>query len=111
LRDGAVATSTTRRRRWIAGGREHHHLIDPWTGSPSASDLTLAAVVAGQAWVAEVLAKAVLLRGSAAAFDLVAGLGANALTVDRDGAVRSTPGLAAFIGDRPRPDRPAEPFA
>ncbi len=105
LHDGAVATSTTLRRRWTAGGQPRHHLIDPWTGAPSASDLTLAAVVAAEGWAAEVLAKAVLLRGSAAAFELVAGLGADALTVDRDGAVRSTPGLAAFLGGAPLPLR------
>jgi thiamine biosynthesis lipoprotein len=108
LRDGAVATSTTLRRRWTAGGQERHHLIDPWTGAPSDSDLTLAAVVAVDAWTAEVLAKAVLLRGSAQAFDLVSGLGADALTVDRDGVVRSTPGLAAFLGGRPLPLRLAD---
>ena len=106
LRDGAVATSTTLRRRWTAAdGQERHHLIDPWTGAPSTSDLTLAAVVAAEAWAAEVLAKAVLLRGSAQAFDLVAGLGADALTVDRQGAVRSTPGLATFLGGNPLPLR------
>ena len=105
LRDGAVATSTTLRRRWTAGSQERHHLIDPWTGAPSTSDLTLAAVVTADAWVAEVLAKAVLLRGSAHAFDLVAGLGADGLTVDRDGVIRSTPGLAAFLGARPLPLR------
>jgi thiamine biosynthesis lipoprotein len=106
LHDGAVATSTTLRRRWIAAeGQERHHLIDPWTGAPSTSDLTLAAVVAADAWVAEVLAKAVLLRGSAHAFDLVAGLGADALTVDRHGAIDATPGLAAFLGGRPLPLR------
>jgi thiamine biosynthesis lipoprotein len=105
LRDGAVATSTTLRRRWTTQGQERHHLIDPWTGVPSSSDLTLAAVVTVDAWAAEVLAKAVLLRGSAQAFDLVAGLGADALTVDRDGVIRATPGLAAFLGGRPLPDR------
>ena len=106
LHDGAVATSTTLRRRWTgAGGEVRHHLIDPWTGAPSTSDLTLAAVVAGEAWVAEVLAKAVLLRGSERAFDLVAGLGADALTVDRSGAVRATPGLGAFLGGTPLPVR------
>ena len=102
---GAVATSTTLRRRWASAGRERHHLIDPWTGEPSDSDLTLAAVVAADAWVAEVLAKAVLLRGSAHAFDLVAGLGADAVTVDGDGAVQAPPGLTAFLGGRSLPAR------
>jgi len=111
LHDGAVATSTTLRRRWSAGGQERHHLIDPWTGAPSTSDLTLAAVVAAEGWAAEVLAKAVLLRGAAQAFDLVAGLGAEALTVDRDGVVRSTPGLAAFLGGTPLPAELRRPGA
>jgi thiamine biosynthesis lipoprotein len=105
LHDGAVATSTTLRRRWTSAGQERHHLIDPWTGEPSASDVTLAAVVTVDAWAAEVLAKAVLLRGSAQAFDLVAGLGADALTVDRTGRVRATGGLPAFLGGRPLPAR------
>jgi hypothetical protein len=35
----------------------------------------------------------------------VAGLGADALTVDRDGLIRSTPGLAAFLGGRALPLR------
>jgi thiamine biosynthesis lipoprotein len=105
LHGGAVATSTTLRRRWSAGGEERHHLIDPWTGAPSTTDLTLAAVVAAEGWAAEVLAKAVLLRGSAQAFDLVAGLGADALTVDRGGAIRATPGLAAFLGGKTLPLR------
>ena len=50
-------------------------------------DLTLATVVAGEAWIAEVLAKAVLLRGSAHPFDLLGGTGAEALVVDDTGRV------------------------
>ena len=98
LHDGAVATSTTLRRRWEVDGEARHHLIDPGTGRPSDTDLTLATVVAGQAWVAEVLAKAVLLRGLPHPFDLVGGTGAEALAVDTDGRVHVTPGFTAFTG-------------
>jgi FAD:protein FMN transferase len=98
LHDGAVATSTTLRRRWEVDGEARHHLIDPGTGRPSDTDLTLATVVAAQAWVAEVLAKAVLLRGLPHPFDLVGGTGAEALAVDTDGRVHVTPGLTAFTG-------------
>ena len=63
LHVGAVATSTTLRRRWTVDGQVRHHLIDPTTGEPSRSDLELITVIAGEAWVAEVMAKAVLLRG------------------------------------------------
>ena len=98
LRDGAVATSTTLRRRWKIDGRERHHLIDPWTGEPSESDLTLVSVVAGEAWTAEVLAKAELLRGSTRVFDLVGGTGAEAIAVTVSGNLLATDGFRKFVG-------------
>jgi thiamine biosynthesis lipoprotein len=104
LAAGAVAPSTTLKRAWVADGRPRHHLIDPATGEPSGSDLDVVAVVAGEAWIAEVLAKAVLLRGSARAFDLVDTTQVQALSVDRDGVVRCTTGLAAYTGGAPLPD-------
>ena len=105
LTDGAVATSTTLRRRWTVEGRERHHLIDPWTGEPSESDLTLVSVVAGEAWIAEVLAKAELLRGSARVFDLVGGTGAEALAVTVAGNLLATDGFRKFAGPAGVPDR------
>lgn len=95
--DGAVATSTTLRRRWAVDGHVRHHLIDPFTGEPSKSDLALVSVVAGDAWMAEVLAKAELLRGSARVFELVGGSGAEALAVTVDGRVLATPGMDRFV--------------
>jgi thiamine biosynthesis lipoprotein len=94
--DGAVATSTTLRRSWLVDGETRHHLIDPATGCPSTTDLTSATVIAGEAWQAEVLAKAVLLRGSQHPFDLIEGSGAVALIVDDLGRVRGSEGFAAF---------------
>jgi FAD:protein FMN transferase len=98
LKNGAVATSTTLRRRWTTDGRDQHHLIDPWTGEPSESDLTLVCVVAGEAWTAEVLAKAELLRGSARVFDLVGGTGSEALAVTVSGSLLATGGFRKFVG-------------
>lgn len=98
LTGGAVATSTTLRRQWQIDGRRRHHLIDPQTGEPSDSDVNLSTVVAGDAWVAEVLAKAVLLAGSAHPFDILGGTGAHGLAVDDRGDIHSTPGLADFLG-------------
>ncbi|MEO5842152.1 MAG: FAD:protein FMN transferase [Acidimicrobiales bacterium] len=97
--EGAVATSTTLKRQWRVEGAPRHHLIDPATGMPSDSDLTLACVISAQAWAAEVLAKAVLLRGSAHPFDLLGGTGAQALVVDREGRIDATDGFAAYLGD------------
>jgi thiamine biosynthesis lipoprotein len=99
LGGGAVATSTTLRRIWELGGQRYHHLIDPATGVPAVTDLTSATVVTGQAWAAEVLAKAVLLRGRDRAFDVL-DVQAEALVVAVDGTVAVTPGLRAFLGDQ-----------
>ena len=105
LAGGAIATSTTLRRRWHIAGEERHHLIDPQTGRTSDSDVNLAAVVAAEAWVAEVLAKAVLLAGASHPFDIIGGTGADALAVDDHGVVHSTAGLAAFLGGATLPAR------
>jgi FAD:protein FMN transferase len=98
VKDGAVATSTTLRRSWRTDGQARHHLIDPQTGMPSDTDLTLATVVAAQAWVAEVLAKSVLLAGTDRAFNVVGATRAQALAVDNSFRVHSTSGLAAYLG-------------
>ncbi|MEY2446018.1 MAG: FAD:protein transferase [Ilumatobacteraceae bacterium] len=103
LSEGAVATSTTLRRQWNVDGQHRHHLIDPATGEPSESDLELTTIIAGEAWIAEVLAKAVLLRGSRRAFDIVDGSGVQALTIDADGVIRITPGFQQFTGAVPLP--------
>lgn len=95
---GAVATSSTLRRTWKVGAEIRHHLIDPATGVPSESDLVSATVLAGEGWMADVLAKAVLLRGSTHPFDLLGGSGAAAFVVDRHGRVQRSPGFDAFAG-------------
>ena len=99
LAGGAIATSTTLRRNWVADGVRRHHLIDPQTGQPSDTDINLASVVAAETWAAEVLAKAVVLRGSAHPFDNLGGTGAQGLAVTDDGRVLSTEGFGAYLGD------------
>ncbi len=99
LAGGAVATSTTLRRRWIGPDGPAHHLIDPRTGRPSTSDIDHAVAIAGQGWMAEIMAKAVLLRGRPHEFDIVGGTGAEALSVGVDGSVATTVGFAAYLGD------------
>jgi len=66
LTSGALATSCCDRRRWQRGGRELHHLIDPATGTSAGGDLVRATVVASDAVVAEVWAKALFLAGEEA---------------------------------------------
>lgn len=101
---GAVATSSVLRRVWSAEGHRRHHLIDPATGQPSTSDLALASVIAGNAWTAEVMAKAILLRGSDRAFDLLDASTA-ALAVDHVGRVTASASFASYLGEGTLPER------
>src|SRR4051794_29443141 len=103
IADGAVATSTTLRRRWTVGGEPRHHLIDPRTGRPSRSDVELMTVVAGEAWRAEVLATACLLRGSGRAFDILSA-GDHGLAVTAGATITRSDGIAPFLR---RPTRTA----
>jgi thiamine biosynthesis lipoprotein len=99
LLDGAVATSTTTRRVWQAAGGPRHHLLDPATGQPSKSDAVVASVVAGEGWVAEVLAKVVVLADLPSALRLVTAVAAEALVLTADGRRHATPALRPFLSE------------
>lgn len=103
ITQGAAATSTTLRRQWLVNGEARHHLIDPATGQPSTSDLTLVTVVAGYAWAAEVLAKAALLQGTPHHFDLLAEMGAEGIAIDEHGRVQATAGMSAYLAEAELP--------
>jgi thiamine biosynthesis lipoprotein len=93
---GAIATSTRLRRAWTRAGRAQHHLIDPQTGAPATSGIASVTVIAGEAWRAEVLAKAAFVAGVEEGARLVEATGATGLVVTDDGAVVELAGLAAF---------------
>jgi thiamine biosynthesis lipoprotein len=96
LREGAIATSTKARRSWTRGDRTLHHLIDPRTGEPAEAGLTSVTVVAGEAWRAEVLAKAAFVAGVDDGRRLVEAVGATGLLVTDDGDVLELDGLGRF---------------
>jgi thiamine biosynthesis lipoprotein len=93
LLEGAVATSSRTERRWhTSDGRAMHHLIDPRTGRPAARGPATVAAVAGEAWWAEAIAKAVLIGdlGCAAGVDFDAAV----VTIDDDGSITADPRLS-----------------
>lgn len=96
LGDGAIATSTKARRSWTRGDRTLHHLIDPRTGLPAASGLTSVTVIAGDAWRADVLAKAAFVAGTDGAGALIEDAGATGVLVTDDGDVLELAGLDRF---------------
>jgi thiamine biosynthesis lipoprotein len=93
LLEGAVATSSRTQRRWYtADGAAMHHLIDPRTGRPAARGPATVAAVAGEAWWAEAIAKAMLIGdlGCAAGVEF----GAAVVTIGDDGAIVADPRLS-----------------
>jgi thiamine biosynthesis lipoprotein len=94
LRGGAAATSGRNRRRGRRGGREQHHLIDPARGRPARGDLRTVTVVAGEASRAEILAKALFLRGEQGAREEADRHGVPAVLVTADGRVLLAGGLS-----------------
>jgi thiamine biosynthesis lipoprotein len=96
LASGGVATSTRLRRTWSRAGRAMHHLLDPRTGVPADTGVASVTVIAGDAWRAEVLAKAALLAGAEKGAALVTDAGATGLVVTDDGLVVELLGLDAF---------------
>ena len=94
--EGAIATSTKLRRAWTRGDRTLHHLIDPRTGEPAESGLASVTIVAGEAWRAEVLAKAAFVAGIDDGRALIEASGTTGLLVADDGQVLELDGLTRF---------------
>jgi thiamine biosynthesis lipoprotein len=99
---GALATSTTLLRRWQIDGQPANHVIDPATGMPTVTDVALVAVIAGEAWMAEVLATACLLRGTDRVFDLL-DPSCEAIAIGDDGVRLTTAGFADFTATEQHP--------
>ena len=78
------------------GERALHHLIDPRTGEPAESGLASVTVVAGEAWRAEVLAKAAFVAGRRRRRRWSSEAGATGLFVTDDGEVVELDGLEPF---------------
>jgi thiamine biosynthesis lipoprotein len=103
LADGAVASSTTLLRRWGGAERPRHHLIDPRTGVCSRTAVEFSSVVAADAWLAEVLAKAALLADRPSAWRLLRASGAEGLRANDRGRIERTPGLGRYLNAAPAP--------
>jgi thiamine biosynthesis lipoprotein len=91
IREGGLATSSTRARRWQRGGDLMHHILDPATGWPADSSWRTVSVAAGTALDANIASTAAIIRGPAAP-GWLAGLGLSARLVALDGTVTTLNG-------------------
>jgi thiamine biosynthesis lipoprotein len=64
IRDGGLATSSTRARRWHRDGLELHHLLDPRTGLPPERSWRTVSVAAGTCADANTVSTAAIVRGT-----------------------------------------------
>lgn len=99
LLDGAVVTTTPRLRAWQRGGRQHHHLIDPTTGAAAMRGIASVTVVANEASLAEVLAKAAYLAGVDDGIALLDGAGVTGVIVDDAGTAHRVADLDRYLAD------------
>jgi thiamine biosynthesis lipoprotein len=95
---GGVATSSTRSRRWRHEGVERHHLIDPWTGAVSNTDLASVTVIARSGWLAEAHATAAILAGSESVIDHLDRHELTGVAVTTDGDILTTHDVAELAG-------------
>lgn len=96
---GGVATSSTRSLRWSHNGRSHHHVIDPFTGAQSGTDLSTVTVFAATAWRAEAFATAAILAGSKSVIDFLHSHELSGIGTTDDGTTLRTDDLGAlFVG-------------
>src|SRR5579859_7159337 len=91
IRDGGLATSSTKARRWQRGGDVLHHILDPRTGLPAEPVWRTVSVAAGTCVDANAASTAAVIRGRAA-LGWLAGLGLPARLVDATGVVFTVAG-------------------
>ena len=91
IRDGGLATSSTRARKWQRGGDLLHHILDPRTGWSADSNWRTVSVAAGTALDANIASTAAIIRGPGAP-GWLAGLGLSARLVALDGTVTTLAG-------------------
>ena len=91
IRDGGLATSSTKARRWQRGGDVLHHILDPRTGLPAEPVWRTVSVAAGTCADANAASTAAVIRGRAA-LGWLAKLGLPSRLVDATGAVFTVAG-------------------
>jgi thiamine biosynthesis lipoprotein len=91
IREGGLATSSTRARRWRRGGDVLHHILDPHTGRPAESLWRTVSVAAGSALDANIASTAAIIRGKRAT-GWLSGLGLPARLIAIDGSVTAVGG-------------------
>jgi thiamine biosynthesis lipoprotein len=101
VRDAAFSTTGDSERFFVVDGVRHHHVIDPRTCRPATASRQVT-VLAPTALLAEVLGKAVFVRGGEAGLALARESGASAVIVAADNELLLSPELSGRLAvERP----------
>ncbi len=92
-----LSTSGDYERYVEADGVRYHHILDPATGFPADSGLRSVTVLADSGLLSDGLSTACFVLGREKGMELAKRYGAEALFVERDGAIFMTPGMEALF--------------
>lgn len=91
VKDTSVVTSGTYQRYFEKDGVTYHHILDPKTGLPSNSGLCSVTIITQSSMTADALATACVVLGKEASLKLLAELGYDALFIDDQMNITTTP--------------------
>ena len=96
LTNKAVSTSGDYERYFIEDGRRYHHLLDPKTGYPAGLCRSVT-VISDSGIFADGFSTAVFVSGPDKGMQLAKEAGADAIIIDSDGNIRTTPGIKGMV--------------
>ena len=96
--DESLVTSGIYERYFEHEGKQYHHILDPFTGYPSESDLAGVTVISEKSADGDALSTTCMLLGSDASIELIESIdGVEALFVTRSGEIIMSSGMAEKI--------------
>ena len=96
LSNKAVSTSGDYERYFMEDGRRYHHILDPKTGYP-AGQCRSVTVISDDGIFADGFTTAVFVLGPEKGMKLVRDSGVDAVIVDKDGVIHTTPGIKKMV--------------
>ncbi len=96
LTNKAISTSGDYERYFIEEGRRFHHILDPKTGYP-AGQCRSVTVISDSGVFADGFSTAVFVSGPDKGMELVREAGVDAIIIDKDGGIHTTPGIKGMV--------------
>jgi len=96
LTNKAISTSGDYERYFVEDGRRYHHILDPKTGYP-AGQCRSVTVISDSGIFADGFSTAVFVSGPEKGMKLVREAGVEAVIIDKDGGIHTTPGIKGMV--------------